>query len=91
MHHHARTIARYARFNKCPIVSIHRDCNMKGQAQWDLLIGADQFSGFRELTFPTKAEAFEAARDIARASDGFIEAIYAQRGGICDMRKVSLT
>lgn len=91
MHHHSRTIARQARFNNCPVISIFRDTNAKGQTQWDLLIGTDAYSGFRELTLPTKAEAFEVAREIASVSNGFITEIYAQRGGVCDMRKVPLT
>jgi len=90
-YHHAGYIARLARFNNCPVISIHRDCNMRGQTQWDVLIGLDQYTGFREASVPTKSEAFEIARDIAKASDGFITAIYAQRGSFRDMRKVSLT
>lgn len=91
MSYKAQYIAQQARFNNCPIVSIHRDCNMKGQTQWEIYIGTDQFGGFREGVSPTKSEALERARAIAAASYGYIEAIYAQRGGVCDMRNVSLT
>lgn len=90
-YHHAHAVARQARFNNCPVISLHRDANMRGQTQWDILIGTTSMTGFRESVAPTKAEALERARDIAKASDGFITEIYAQRGRSGDMRKVSLT
>ena len=91
MHYRARQIAQEARFNNCTCINLFRDCNMKGQTQWEIFIGTDQFGGFRELVVPTKWVALKIAMDIAAASNGFIREIYAQRGNPSDMRKASLT
>lgn len=90
MYPHAHAIARQARFNNCPVISIHRNYNLAGQTQWELLIGTDPFGGFKESVAPTKKEAIERARDVVDASNGFVSAIYAQRGAICNMYKVDL-
>ena len=80
MYRHAHTIARQARFNNCPVLSIHRDYNAVGGVQWDVLIGTDKNGGFKETTSPTRAEAIERALDIQTASGGFITEVWAQRG-----------
>ena len=77
---HAHHIARQARFNTCPVLSVHRNYNMAGQVQWEVLMGQDESSGFKETTAPTRSEAIARAQDVKRASDGFITEIWAQHG-----------
>lgn len=80
MYHHAHTIARNARFNNCPVVTVHKDYNLKGQLQWDVFIGTDEHGDFKEATAPTRAEAVEIAKDVAKVSGGFVTDVMVQHG-----------
>ena len=88
MYHHAHTIARNARFNNCPVITVHKDYNLKGQPQWEVFIGTNVRGGFKEATAPTRAEAIEIAKDVAKVSGGFITDVMAQHGR--NFRRVAL-
>ena len=78
--HHSYNIARKARLNYLPIVSVHRDYDVEGRVLWRVMIGITPWVCFCETVASTRVEAIERAVDIARASGGFITQVWAQRG-----------